>query len=44
LDCDFPQYGFARHKGYATEFHLQMLEAHGPSQLHRLSFAPMRVA
>lgn len=42
LDCDYPQYGFARHKGYATEFHLRALEKYGPSPLHRLSFAPMR--
>ncbi len=37
----FPAYGFQRHVGYGTEGHLQALRAHGPSALHRLSFAPV---
>jgi len=40
----FPQYGFAKHKGYGTAFHLEALNAHGPSELHRTSFAPVRAA
>ena len=36
-----PQYGFARHKGYGTPEHLAALRAHGPSPLHRKSFAPV---
>ena len=35
----FPQYGFARHKGYATEEHRFALEQHGPCGLHRRSFS-----
>ncbi len=34
----FPQYGFARHKGYATRDHLQALARFGASPLHRKSF------
>lgn len=36
-----PQYGFARHKGYGTPEHLAALRTHGPSPLHRRSFAPV---
>ncbi len=42
LDSRFPFYGFASHKGYATEEHLLALGKHGPCPQHRLSFAPMR--
>ncbi|MFQ5435915.1 MAG: ribonuclease HII, partial [Anaerolineae bacterium] len=42
LDGAFPQYGFARHKGYGTPQHLAAIAKHGPSPHHRLSFAPMR--
>jgi ribonuclease HII len=38
----FPQYGFDRHKGYPTPEHLALLERHGPSVIHRRSFAPVR--
>ena len=38
-DRVFPQYGFARHKGYATEEHRFALSLHGPSPLHRRSFS-----
>ena len=41
LDREFPQYGFARHRGYATADHLAMLREHGPCQHHRLGFAPV---
>ena len=37
-DRAFPQYGFARHKGYATEEHRAALEQHGPCDLHRRTF------
>ena len=40
-DAAWPQYGFARHKGYGTAFHQQALERHGPTPLHRKSFAPV---
>jgi len=38
----FPLYGFDRHKGYPTPEHLALLERHGPSVIHRRSFAPVR--
>src|ERR1700752_2384637 len=41
-DAVYPQYGLARHKGYATADHLEALRLHGPSPLHRQSFAPVR--
>ncbi|HEY8904364.1 MAG TPA: ribonuclease HII [Chthoniobacterales bacterium] len=37
----WPQYGFERHKGYATPEHLASLEQHGPCPIHRRSFAPV---
>jgi len=40
----YPQYGFAKHKGYVTEFHLEKLKKFGPSSIHRLSFRPVREA
>lgn len=42
LDAQYPGYGFARHKGYGTEFHLAAIAAHGPSPIHRRTFAPMK--
>ena len=41
-DGVYPQYGLARHKGYATADHLEALRLHGPTPLHRHSFAPVR--
>lgn len=41
-DIVYPQYGLAHHKGYATPDHLEALRKHGPSPLHRYSFAPVR--
>ena len=38
-DKQFPEYGFARHKGYATADHLAALDRHGPCALHRRAFA-----
>ena len=42
LDKKYPQYGFAKHKGYPTAFHLEMLALHGISAIHRLSYAPVK--
>lgn len=42
LDQQYPLYGFARHKGYPTAYHLEMLALHGISPIHRLSYAPVR--
>ncbi|MEM6847535.1 MAG: ribonuclease HII [Pseudomonadota bacterium] len=39
-----PQYGFSRHKGYATPAHLAALREHGPSRFHRMGFAPVRLS
>ena len=38
----FPDYGFASHKGYPTREHLAALERYGPCRIHRRSFAPVR--
>lgn len=42
LDDDYPQWGFAIHKGYPTPAHLRALEEHGVCPCHRRSFAPVR--
>ena len=41
LDKKYPQYGFARHKGYPTPEHLEALRKNGPTRIHRRSFAPV---
>jgi ribonuclease HII len=38
----YPQYGFERHKGYATPEHLELLQRFGPCEVYRRSFAPVR--
>ncbi len=42
LHALFPQYGLDRHKGYPTAAHLDALEKHGVTVIHRRSFAPVR--
>lgn len=37
-DNKYPQYGFAKHKGYGTRLHYDALKSHGPCEIHRLSF------
>ncbi len=44
LDEQYPQYGFAIHKGYSTEAHVAALMQHGPCIIHRRSYAPVRHA
>ncbi|MDI6591619.1 MAG: ribonuclease HII [Patescibacteria group bacterium] len=39
----YPQYGFDRHKGYPTKFHLRMLKRYGPCPIHRRSFKPVKL-
>ena len=39
LDTQFPEFGFAKHKGYITKVHAESLQAHGPCIEHRRSFA-----
>ena len=41
-DAQFPQYGFAIHKGYGTAKHLAALREHGVCELHRRTFRPVR--
>ena len=41
-DARYPQYNLRSNKGYGTPDHLEALRAHGPSPLHRFSFAPVR--
>ena len=38
LDCEYPQYQFAKHKGYGTKLHYEMLDAYGPCSQHRMTF------
>jgi ribonuclease HII len=38
LDKIYPEYGFAKHKGYGTKLHYEMLDKYGPCPIHRESF------
>jgi ribonuclease HII len=38
IDEIYPQYGFARHKGYGTAYHVEMLRKYGPCPVHRRTF------
>ncbi len=38
LDKEYPQYQFAKHKGYGTKLHYEMLTEHGISPCHRMTF------
>lgn len=38
----YPEYGFAKHKGYPTPLHMQMLIQHGVLPIHRKSYAPVK--
>lgn len=44
LDALYPEYGFAKHKGYGTAAHLEALRQYGATPIHRRSFAPVRKA
>jgi ribonuclease HII len=41
FDAQYPDYGFAQHKGYCTADHFAALERLGPTPIHRRSFAPV---
>ena len=41
IDAIFPEFGFAQHKGYGTQAHLQALQQWGPTVWHRKSFTPV---
>ena len=42
LDKDFPMYGFKKHKGYVTKYHLNAIDKYGVCIHHRKSFAPVQ--
>src|SRR3989339_1213107 len=42
ISLKYPQYDFARHKGYGTKRHKEALEKYGPCPVHRKSFSPVR--
>ena len=42
MDAVYPVYGFKKHKGYQAETHLEALRIHGPSPIHRMSWATIR--
>ena len=42
LDQQYPQFGFAKHKGYPTKLHFEMLALHGVTPQHRRSFKPVK--
>jgi ribonuclease HII len=42
MEKKYPEYGFAKHKGYGTKIHLERLKKFGPSAIHRLSFQPVK--
>ena len=42
LDLEYPEYGFASHKGYPTAAHLTALARHGVTPIHRRSFGPVK--
>ena len=42
-DVSYPEYGFARHKGYPTQKHMDAILENGLSPLHRRSFRPKRL-
>ena len=44
MDRRYPGYGFASHKGYHAEVHVEALRTLGPCEIHRLSWAPVKLA
>jgi ribonuclease HII len=42
LDKQYPNYGFAQHKGYPTKQHRLALQQYGVTSIHRRSFAPVQ--
>ena len=44
MDEQYPEYGFAKHKGYPTKAHFEAIAAHGVIDEHRRSYAPVRKA
>lgn len=44
LHRQFPEFGFNRHKGYGTKMHQEALKKFGPTPLHRLGYAPVKLS
>jgi ribonuclease HII len=44
LDKQYPEFGFAKHKGYPTKAHFEAIEKHGVIAQHRKSFKPVKRA
>ena len=44
MDARYPGYGFASHKGYHAEVHVEALRTLGPCEIHRLGWAPVKLA
>ena len=44
MDALYPGYGFARHKGYHAEIHVEALRTLGPCAIHRMGWAPVKLA
>ncbi|ETV84945.1 hypothetical protein H257_02840, partial [Aphanomyces astaci] len=40
-DKQWPEYGFAQHKGYGTRMHMAAIHKHGATPIHRMTFAPL---
>lgn len=43
IDAQYPQYGFAQHKGYPTKMHIEALQRFGILEIHRRSFKPVKL-
>lgn len=43
LEDEFPGYGFGKHKGYGTRLHQRALKELGPSPIHRMTYAPIKL-
>lgn len=41
MDVKYPNYGFKKHKGYATKAHVEALEKYGPTPIHRKTYYPV---
>lgn len=40
IDKEYPHYGFSKHKGYGTKYHMEAIKRHGLSLIHRKTFGP----
>ncbi len=43
MNESYPDYGFDKHKGYGTKYHISCLNIYGPSPIHRRSFMPVKI-